>query len=142
MFEKVLLSVDASEDSDKAVQLTKELARIHGSQVLVVHGLDVIVNPSGRSSPPRVEHRESKVDAQQLVDAAVSELRDAGVEVRGQVLPGQGRLGQKILKAAAEESADLIVLGSRAMSRLEEVVIGSVSHKIVHTAKCPVLLVR
>ena len=142
MFEKILLSVDSSEDSDKAVRLTRELARIHGSRVLVVHGRDVIVNPSGRPTPPRVERWETKEDAQQLVDVAVSELQGAGVEAQGRVLPGQGRLGQKILRAAEEDGADLIVLGSRAMSRLEEVIIGSASHKIVHTAKCPVLLVR
>src|SRR5947209_794233 len=120
MFEKILLSVDLSEDSDKAIHLTRDLARIHGSQVLVVHGRDVLVNPSGNPAPPRVEHRESKEEAQELVNAAVSEIREAGVDVSGRVLPGQGRLGQKILKAADEDRADLIVLGSRGMSRIEE----------------------
>ncbi len=142
MFEKVLLSVDSSEDSAKAVQLTRELARIHGSRVVVVHGRDVIVNPSGRPAPPRVERWETQEDAKQLVDAAVSELQGEGVEAQGRVLPGQGQVGRKILKAAEEDGADLIVLGSRAMSRLEEVMIGSASQKIIHKAKCPVLLVR
>ena len=142
MFEKVLLSIDTSEDSEKAVRLTKELARVHGSQVLVVHGRDVLVSPSGRPAPPRVERRETNEEAQQLVDEAVTELQGAGVHASGKVLSGQGRVGQRILEAAEENRADLIVLGSRAMSRLEEAIIGSASNKIVHTAKCPVLLVR
>lgn len=142
MFERIVLSVDQSEDSDKAVRLTRDLARIHGSRVLVVHGSDVLVSPSGRPAPPRIEHRESESEAQQLVDAAVSELQAAGVEASGRVFAGQGQLGRKILDAADEDHADLIVLGSRAMSRLEEALIGSVSNKIVHTATCPVLLVR
>lgn len=143
MFEKILLSVDTSEDSEKAVQITKELARVHGSRVHVVHGREQpLVNPSGRTTPPVVMRVETVDEAQQLVDEAVSELQSAGVSVRGEVLPGQGRLGRRILDAAETDGADLIILGSRAMSRMEEVIIGSVSNKIVHTANCPVLLVR
>lgn len=144
MFERIVLSVDGSADSEKAVRLTRELARTYGSQVLVVHGRDVpMLAPSGRSAPPPlVERLESEEDAHRLVDAAVSELQGAGVEAQGRVLPGQGRIGEKILGAAEEDRADLIVLGSRGMSRLQEMMIGSVAHKIIHMAKCPVLLAR
>jgi nucleotide-binding universal stress UspA family protein len=143
MFDRVLLSVDGSEDSDKAVRLTCELARIHGSRVLVVHGRDVpLVAPSGQPTPPRVERWETDEDAQRIVDAAISELRAAGIEASGQLLPGQGRIGYKILEAAESENSDLIVLGSRGMSRVEELMIGSVAHKIIHMAKCPILLAR
>ncbi len=143
MFNHILLSVDASPDSDRALQLTSELARIHGSEVLVVHGRDlVMVNPSGRPAPPPMEGLETPESAAEIVESAVSELRSAGVNVRGQVLPGQGHIARKILEAAEESNADLIVLGSRGMSRLEEMMLGSVAHKIVHTAKCPVLLAR
>lgn len=142
MFERILLSVDTSEDSGKAVDLTREMAKTHGSRVVVVHGRDVLVNPSGRPAPPRVEHRETKADAQHLVDTAVAELQGEGVDARGEVLPGQGRVGRKILEVAEAEHADLIVLGSRSMSRLEEIISGSPSQKVVHAAKCPVLLVR
>jgi nucleotide-binding universal stress UspA family protein len=142
MFERILLSVDGSSDSEKAARLTGELARIHGSQVLVVHGRDLPVLAPSAPAPPQVERWETAQDARRLVDAAVSELRAAGVNVRGRVLPGQGRVGQKILEAAEAEGADLIIVGSRGMSRIEEMMIGSVSHKIIHMAKCPVLLVR
>jgi len=143
MFERILLSVDGSPDSEKAVRLTAELARLHGSRVLVVHGRDVpfvALNPS--PAPPLAEGWEEEEEAQQLVDRAVSRLRGAGVEVRGQVLPGLGHVEYKILQAAEADGAELIVLGSRGMSRVEEVLIGSVSHKVIHMAKCPVLLVR
>ena len=143
MFERILLSVDASPDSEKALQLTRELARVHGSRVSVVHGRDVpFVAPQPRPAPAQVDRWETEDEAQQLLDQALAELRDAGVEAQGRVLPGQGRIGDKILEAAETERAELIVLGSRGMSRLEEVMIGSVSHKIIHAAKCPVLLAR
>jgi nucleotide-binding universal stress UspA family protein len=143
MFERILLSVDGSPDSGKALLLTRDLARIHGSRVLVVHGRDVpLMAPSGQPAPPMMERWETDDDAQKVVDGAVSELQAVGVTAAGEVLPGQGRIGEKILQAADALDADLIVLGSRGMSRVEEVMIGSVSHKIVHLAKCPVLLAR
>jgi nucleotide-binding universal stress UspA family protein len=143
MFEKILLSVDSSPDSDKAVHATSELAQVHGAQVLVVHGRDTpLVNPNVRPAPAQVERWESEETAQRIVDSAVSELKEAGVSVQGQVLPGQGHIARKILEAADENGSDLIVLGSRGMSRLEEVMIGSVANRIVHASKVPVLLVR
>jgi nucleotide-binding universal stress UspA family protein len=144
MFERIVLSVDGSMDSDKAVRATADLAHLHGSRVLVVHGRDVpFVNPNVRPSiVGATERLETDEEAQRLVDDAVAVLRDAGVEARGRVLPGLGRIGDKILDAAEGEDANLIVLGSRGMSRLHEVMIGSVSNRIVHMAKVPVLLVR
>ena len=143
MFERILVSVDGSKDSEKAVELAAELARTYGSSVLAVHGRDVpFIAPNPRPAAARVERWETEEDAQQLLDGAVSKLREAGVNVRGEVLPGEGRIGYKILEAAEADRSNLIVLGSRGMSRVEEVMIGSVSHKIIHMAKCPVLLAR
>jgi nucleotide-binding universal stress UspA family protein len=85
-----------------------------------------------------VERWESDDDAQKLVDAAVAVLHGAGVDASGQVLPGQGRIGEKILEAANAIGADLIVLGSRDVSRVEDLMIGSISHKIITSpnARC------
>ncbi len=54
MFERILLSVDGSEDSDKAVRVTRDLARLHGSEVFVVHGRDlaIVAPPSPQSLLP------------------------------------------------------------------------------------------
>ena len=72
----------------------------------------------------------------------MQELQNAGVEARGQVLSARGHIADHILEAAQIADANLIVLGSRGMSRLHQLVIGSVAHKIVQLAPCPVLLVR
>lgn len=143
MFETILLSVDMSEDSEKALRLTSQLAAAHHSRVVVVHGREApLVNPAGRTTPPRIGGIETEDAAQSLVDSAVSTLREAGVQARGRVFSGQGRIGQHILEAISREDADLVVLGSRGMSRLEEAMIGSVSNKIVRESKVPVLLAR
>jgi nucleotide-binding universal stress UspA family protein len=58
------------------------------------------------------------------------------------VLPMRGRLAQQVIETAREESADLIVLGSRGMSRIQEIMIGSVANKVIHLSPYPVLLAR
>ena len=50
--------------------------------------------------------------------------------------------GEEILRAAADEKADLIVLGSRGLSQVKAFLLGSVSDKVSHHAKCPILIVR
>lgn len=145
MFERILVSVDGSEDSDKAVRATKELARVHGSQVMVVHGRDLaLMSTPAPTAPvrPTTLDLETVEEAQSLVDTAVDEVKTAGVDVRGEILPAQGRIGQQIVDAAKVFGADVIVLGSRGMSRIHAFMIGSVADKVIRLAECPVLLER
>ena len=52
MFERIVVSVDGSPDSDKAVEVARELARAQGSEVIVVHGRDIaLVSPPGPPTP-------------------------------------------------------------------------------------------
>ena len=54
----------------------------------------------------------------------------------------QGVPAEELLRAAGEEKADLMVLGSRGLSQVKAFLLGSVSDKVSHHAKCPVLIVR
>jgi nucleotide-binding universal stress UspA family protein len=144
MFERILVSVDGSPDSEKAVDVVREEARVHGSDVVVVHGRDlaIVAPPAPTGVPPPQAVPETEDEAERVVNEALQRLHEAGVKARGQVLPMRGRLANQIVDVAEAENVDVIVLGSRGMSRLQEMVIGSVAHKIIHMARCPVLLVR
>jgi nucleotide-binding universal stress UspA family protein len=145
VFERILLSVDSSEDSNKAVRVVADLAPRYGAEVLVVHGRDLrSIPPPGTSvpMPPVGVDLETEEEAQAIVDEALEQLRKAGAEARGKVLSARGHIADHILAAATEVDAQLIVLGSRGMSRLQQIVIGSVANKIVQLALCPVLLAR
>ena len=54
----------------------------------------------------------------------------------------EGNPAEKILQQAKQSKADLIVVGTRGLTRVGEFVLGSVSHKVVHMAKCPCLTVK
>jgi nucleotide-binding universal stress UspA family protein len=73
--------------------------------------------------------------------AAVEDAaRDAGVPCRTRV--GEGPIVERVCRIAAEEDAELIVVGSHDWGAGRRIVFGSVSSGLLHAAPCPVLVVR
>jgi nucleotide-binding universal stress UspA family protein len=137
MFRKVLLAIDGSEESKRAVETTMSLAEVAGSEVLVYHVMEREVGQAGVFDMEPYEH------ATQLVDEAVGALKDAGVNAHGEVNRGiYGRAATEILDKAKEFDADMIVMGSRGLTDLTSVLVGSVTHKVLHLTHTPVLVVR
>jgi nucleotide-binding universal stress UspA family protein len=137
MLEKLLLAVDQSEHSRKAIPATVELARAGGGTVHVLHVRELYY-----PVPPTVAGTSAE-EAQQLVDGIVEELKDAGVTAEGAVRPSTGGSpAGAILEYAREVSCGMIVVGSHGHSVLGGLLIGSVAHKLTQLSTCPVLVVR
>jgi nucleotide-binding universal stress UspA family protein len=137
MLEKLLLAVDDSEHSRKAVPATVELARAGGGTVHVLHIRELFY-----PVPPRVTG-DTEQEARQLVDGVVAELERAGVKAEGAVRPSTGGSpAGAILEHAREVGAGLIVVGSHGRSNLGGLLLGSVAHKVIQLSSCPVLVVR
>ncbi len=137
MFERILLAVDGSEHSRKAIAVAADLSRRYQGEVIVLHvreheltwGADIDI--------------ESAEEARQLVDAVVRELKDVGADARGEVVRVPlGQIPRAILDMAREEQVGLIVMGTRGLSDWGRLLMGSVAHKVVHLAEVPVLVVR
>jgi nucleotide-binding universal stress UspA family protein len=137
MFERILLAVDGSEHSMKAVGVAGDLARRYGGEVIVLHvreheitwGADIDI--------------ETADEARSLVDGVVRVLKDSGTNVRGEVVRVPlGQTPRAILDMATEEGSGLIVMGTRGLSDWGRLLMGSVAHKVVHLAEVPVLVVR
>lgn len=149
MLEKVLLATDGSQFSDHAVSFT---ARLLNGTPCVLTLLTVIeepvypmpqdeITPPLETIPPYEELREAFLDrADAILDRAEDPLRGAGVAVERKVRFGHP--AAEILSELEEGGYELIVLGSHGHGGLGEMVLGSVSYRISHHAKCPVLIVR
>lgn len=134
MFKKLLIATDGSKHSERAMEVAAGLALGTEAQVRVVHVREV-------TSPiPSVETRR---EAAALVDDAVAELVKQGVDVSSSLRDAKpGHIASEILGEADDWGADLIVLGHRGLSDLAGLVIGSTTHKLLHLADLPVLVVR
>ncbi len=148
MFERIVAAVDSDpERSTKVVEASRELASAFGSEVLVAHVRDLersaaMVTPTAKAGaiPPSL-HFESEEEAKELVDTAVDHLRADGIAAAGQVGVGAGSTARELLEIAQAFRATVIVVGDRG-SRVSDLLLGSVAHRIVHLAGFPVLLVR
>jgi nucleotide-binding universal stress UspA family protein len=137
MFSKVLLAVDGSEHSSHAVQKVADLAESMGSEVLVFHVREVV---AARGGAYDVNVDEEEMDlAADIADG----LKAKGVNVRSRRELGfYGFTPRLIVEAADVFNADVIVMGSRGRSDLPGLLLGSVTHKVLHLTSVPVLVVR
>jgi nucleotide-binding universal stress UspA family protein len=137
MFKHILVAVDGSTYSHGAVPTAIEIARKFGSDILVVH---VHEHDRGRNV---VYSSESPADATRLVGNAVKVIRDAGIDARSKVLDlAPGHVAKAIVETAGTNHIDLIVMGSRGLSDIEGLLLGSVTHKVIQLATVPVLVDR
>jgi nucleotide-binding universal stress UspA family protein len=137
MFERILLAVDGSRHSARAVPVVADLATRYEADVVVFHarehelalGVDV--------------DAETPEEAMDLVDGIVREMKDQAISVRGEIVRVPlGHTARAILDAVRDEDVQLIVLGTRGLSEWSRLLMGSVAHKVVHLADVPVLVVR
>lgn len=139
MYQKILLAAEGSKHSLKAADKAIALAKMNAdAKVEVVYVVD---------------SKTSKSDALRQLDAyGVSEKREerlkdtvekaksAGVNYEIKLLRGEP--APTIIKYANENDFDLVVIGSRGLNALQEMVLGSVSHKVAKYVQCPVLIVK
>jgi nucleotide-binding universal stress UspA family protein len=139
MFNRIVLGIDGSDHAVKATAVAAELAKATGSEVLVLHVLERMAASNGGPATDL----ELPRDAASLVETAAARLREEGIKTTEKIVTApSGRVAPEIMGAADEVSADLIVVGSRGLSDFSGLLVGSVSHKLIQHANCPVLVVR
>ena len=139
MYDKILVAVDHSEISDRAVLAARDLAVLSKGEVWVLHlrEREVAVKTGVAMTA------ESADDANAAVSAAVEVLTQAGVKAHGDIRTTLfGYAAREIVDDAIEHDADLIVMGSRGRSDLAGLILGSTAHKVIHLTDRPVLIVR
>lgn len=138
MFEKVLVAVDGSEYSKRALAAARDLAQLSGGEVEVLH-----VRESHFIGRAGAVPDEATTEAQALIDSSVAEFEQAGVKASGSLRGSlAGRVALEIVDEAAEAGSSVIVMGSRGVTDLEGLLIGSTAHKVLHLCSIPVLVVR
>jgi universal stress protein A len=141
---KILVPVDFSEHSQRALDEAVSLAKHFGAELMLFHCYPLPI-PSLGSVPYGTLAPERYVDA--IRNASLQRLtqwrdkaRAQGVRAEGEV--GAGAPASEIVALADRIGADLIVIGTRGLSGLEHVLLGSVAERTIRIARCPVLTVK
>jgi nucleotide-binding universal stress UspA family protein len=137
VFETVVLALDGSASSDKALECATALAAKHASTVHVVHVIELTVGRRGGGSEPINE-----TEIQAKVEGQVNDLAAAGVKAELEIhkVPTGGP-AHIIADVAKSAGADLIITGTRGHTALVGILLGSVPQRLLHLATCPVLVV-
>jgi nucleotide-binding universal stress UspA family protein len=137
MFKHILVAIDGSTYSQQALPTAIEVAKKFSSDVHVLH---VSEHDRGRAV---VYSLETPADATRLVGDAVKTIRDAGITAKGELRDmAAGHVAKAIVEAATANNIDLIVMGSRGLSDVQGLLLGSVTHKVIQMANIPVLVDR
>jgi nucleotide-binding universal stress UspA family protein len=145
----VLIATDGSEQSLEAARYLKTLVAADSVDKLAVIAVvrplaavpflsDLGYAASGSGEGP-TGHSFQKA-AQEAVDLIADEVSGLAADV--QKLVWSGSPADEIVRASKEVGADLIVIGSRGTGAVDSLFMGSVSHRVMHYAHCPVLVVR
>ncbi|WP_078429428.1 universal stress protein [Alkalihalobacterium alkalinitrilicum] len=139
MFKRILLPADGSEHSiraaEKAITISKGTNEAMVTVLYVVDGniskADVLKNWDALGIASQRKAKLSAIEQQAKMEKVKYEIKIV-----------RGEPGAAIVKYANDHHYDLIVMGSRGLNVLQEMVLGSVSHKVAKRAHCPVMIVK
>lgn len=137
----ILVATDGSPNGEAAVDAGVELAAGEGATVVLVHVVSAIdFVERGNGSASARPQRLPTADDDPTLQAGLAAAIDHGVVAKAELLVGYPP--KQIARLGAEIGADLIVVGSRGLSRMRSVVFGSTSRELVAHAGRPVLVVQ
>lgn len=138
MYSHILLTTDGSDNALRAAKHAVALAKLGDGKIEVVYVADF------KKAKYEVLHAESnealEYERRQKVRPVEELLIAEAITYEVKILHGEP--GPTIVEYVNEQGADLVIIGSRGLNSLQEMVLGSVSHKVVKRVKAPVLVVK
>ena len=157
IYKKILIGIDGSEHSYKAIMKATELQKLNNSEIIVFHCVEHHAIPSGIYMSPSysVPHVYSIADpdlqrikdvyeknAQAIVNRAKDIFLEFGIEIETRLIYDYDPVSY-IHETVKEENIDLVIIGAKGThSALEEILIGTVAEKVLRHARTDVLIIR
>ena len=142
MLSKILVPIDGSANSFRALEQAIFLAtKIQEAQITVLYIIEDL--PSLYIySPKTIEklHADYKSESAKILERCKELASKSGINIHTVLVEGDP--ASKIIAYSEMEGFDIIMMGSRGMGKFKEMIVGSISNKVIHHAKCSVMLVR
>jgi nucleotide-binding universal stress UspA family protein len=139
MFNNILLAVDGSEYSHRAIEYAKSLTELYGANLWLVHVFSNTSDLLGYEDFEKL-YAKRKSAGQAVLDSAKKILGSTTFKVHEELL--EGSEAEAILSTAENNQVDLIVMGTRGFGAVKGLLVGSVSRKVIHLSTCPVMVVH
>ena len=141
----ILVATDFSSDADAAIEMAIEFALAFDSKLELFHAYHVEIPPiyagfGGDFTRPEDILEPIREGAEATMNKLVEEVAARGLDVRGRV--AMDYASRAILDEAERLLADLIVMGTRGLSGLDHLVLGSTAERVIRLAHCPVMTVK
>lgn len=140
-YQNILVAADFSEHGERAVERARDLARLYGAGLSIIHVVEylpVMDSSFGPIAPFDVELTDQMIDAARKRLAALAD--GAGIPEERQWVE-MGSPKAEIIRIAKEQNVDLIVVGSHGRHGIT-LLLGSTASSVMHHAECDVLAVR
>jgi nucleotide-binding universal stress UspA family protein len=144
LFSKILVAIDGSEPSLKALKHAIQLATILKSQIHVISVVDELKLPFAAQHGlwAKVSHEELFRSMLEKMNKEITRIIEDRPNLKIDADLVEGKPAKKIVDFAEKEQFDLIVIGAKGYGMIEGLVVGSVSNNVVNTATKPVLIVK
>ncbi|WP_034551957.1 universal stress protein [Carnobacterium funditum] len=139
MYRKILLAVDGSENSLRAAKEAIKIASLNTASKIEI--LYVIAYSKTKNEVLHSHGKEElEFSRRKKISPIEEQVKSENVPYEIKILHGEP--GPTIIEYANKEQFDIVVIGSRGLNSLQEMVLGSVSHKVLKRVDCPVLIVK
>ena len=137
-FNRIILAVDGSDGSKRAVKKALHLAKETGVDVTAIHVMEPYLPLSdlNYSYPDILEI--TKKFGKDILDKVKKQGSEHGVNVKTKLV--EGIPDDQIIKEAKKD--DLIIMGCKGRTALSRILVGSVCEKVLHHSKSPVMMIR
>lgn len=152
MINRILIATDASEASNRALEMAAQFAVLHNAEMLIIHVIRDMQIPFEIDEIPELEFHqiESFNDAREEIMRKIAEsiLRIAREKAekagarKVETAIGTGDPATSILGFAKRSKADMIAMGTRGLGKLKGSILGRVSRKVADNAETSCLIVR
>ena len=147
MINKILVATDASAASNRAVRMAAYMAASHEAELLILHVIRDMQLPTLMKKAPELEEfanaREDimRQVAEDILNEAEVLAQKSGAQ-KIQTAIGSGDPASSVIGFSKRRNIDMIVIGTRGLGKIKEVLMGSVSRKIANSAEANCLIVR
>ena len=148
MYKRLLVAIDGSEPSYKALDHAVALAEKFGSELKILAVVPItnyaFLSMEGAQTEYSIQIYQDKINSffNALLTDAEAMIRSKHADFKVSTILMEGRPSAIIVDVAEKEECDMIIMGSRGMGGIMGLMLGSTSHKVTNSCKKPVMIVK